>query len=568
MVRGLIGTAALAAAAALAGADHAQAASKRPAPARPDVAVTAVAAPRSVTAGTPFQVDVTLRERSGRASAQAVVSVSGAAEPATAPAVRVPPGGRKHVLLSVTVPTAGTSTITVRAGVAGDSAAANNAGSATVAATDFVLWPTRVLVDSFAGYGAQFNQNVYAKLSRDAGVDDANVGDMEAKVTTLGPQLVRLFFHRSAFWDPDRMQSFVRAAQLAQRAGATIDVTWQTSAGSDLDIEITRFGHLLSDLVLRRGVTNLRWATLQNEVNSTRITMETYDHLYRVLDAALVADGVRDRVRFMGGDLVAQTSPLGQTQNDWLRFLGARMSDVLDAYSIHVYWDFWSPEKIERRLTEVRQIVDALPAAQRKPLYIAEYGARGHRDPGDAGPGTSDDGAPLGNTNENAFQHAWLDVLAPRLGFAGAVKWDAYFGRYDAKEQAYTLIGSPQEGWPLRPVYHLTRLFTSTMRPGWRVLGVDGAKGPRVVTAFAGPQGELTLFGLDTQGALLNTTSATVSTYAIGGLPPATAFRLQLWNADGTGTLAAPLAVTSDASGVIRIGAPLQCVFALTTLPV
>ncbi|HEY3185573.1 MAG TPA: hypothetical protein VGJ77_22200 [Gaiellaceae bacterium] len=567
MVRGLIGATVLAAAAALAGAGHAHAASKRPAPARPDVAVTAVDAPRSVTAGTPFQVDVTLRERSGRAPAQAVVSVSGAAEPASAPAVRVAPGGQKHVLLSVTVPTAGTSTIMVRAGVARDAAAANNAATRIVAATDFVLWSTRVLVDSFAGYGAQFNQNVYSALSRAAGVDDANVGDMEGKVTALGPQFVRLFFHRSAFWDADRMQSFVRAAQLAQRAGATIDVTWQTSAGSDLDVEITRFGHLLSDLVLNRGVTNLRWATLQNEVNSTRVSMETYDHLYRVLDAALAVDGVRDRIRFMGGDLVAQPSPLGQTQNDWLRFLGARMSDILDAYSIHVYWDFWSPEKIERRLTEVRQIVDALPAEQRRPLYITEFGARGHRDPGDAGPGTFDGGAPLGNTNANAFQHAWLDVLAPRLGFAGAVKWDAYFGRYDAKPQAYTMIGPPQEGWPLRPVYNLTRLFTATTRPGWKAVAVDGAKGPRLVTAFAGPQGELTLVGLDTQGALLNTTSATVSTYTIGGLPPAATFRLQLWNADGTGTLAAPLAVTSDASGVIRIGAPLQCVFALTTLP-
>lgn len=563
MVRALTTTAVLAAAAALAGAGHAQAASK----ARPDVAVAGIAAPRSVVAGTPFEVDVTLRERSGRASAQAVVSVSGAAEPASAPAVRVSAGGRKHVLLNVTVPTAGAATITVRVGVARDSAAANNARSATLGVTDFVLDSTNVPVDSFAGYGAQFNQNVYAALSRAAGVDEANVGDMEAKVTALGPQFVRLFFNRSAFWDDDRMQSFVRAAQLAQRAGATIDVTWQTSAGSDLDVEITRFGHLLAGLVLNRGVTNLRWATIQNEVNSTRITMETYDRLYRVLDAALRADGVRDRIRFMGGDLVAQPSPLGQTQDDWLRFLGARMSDVLDAYSIHVYWDFWSPEKIERRLTEVRQIVDALPAAQRRPVYISEFGVRGHRDPGDAGPGTFDDGAPLGNTNANAFQHAWLDVLAPRLGFAGTVKWDAYFGRYDAKPQAYTMIGPPQEGWPLRPVYHLTRLFTAAVRPGWKVLGVEGAKGPRILTAYAGPQGELTLFGLDTQGALLDTTSATVSTYTIGGVPPATTFRLQLWNADGTGTLAAPLAVTSDASGVIRIGAPLQCVFALTTLP-
>src|SRR4029079_1513238 len=138
----------------------------------------------------------------------------------------------------------------------------------------------------------------------------------------------------------------------------------------------------------------------------------------------------------------------------------------------------------------------------------------GRRTPGDGGPGTWDDGTPLGNTNVNAFQHAWLDVLAARLGFAGTVKCDAYFGRYDGMPQAYTMIGPPQEGWPLRSAYYATRLFTETTRPGWKVVGVDGASsGTRLVTAFAGPQGELTLLGLDTAGAGLNAPSAKVSTY-------------------------------------------------------
>src|SRR5215208_724137 len=162
-IRGLL----LAVVAALTGAGTAGAAERR-IPARPDVAVSRVTAPRSVAAGTPFQLDVTLRERSGRTAADAVVTVSGGAEEASAPAVRVSAGGSRHVVLTVTVSEAGTSTLRVRAGVARDSAAANNAVSATVAATDFVLGPAKILVESFAGYGAQFNQNVYAALSRDA----------------------------------------------------------------------------------------------------------------------------------------------------------------------------------------------------------------------------------------------------------------------------------------------------------------------------------------------------------------------------------------------------------------
>jgi hypothetical protein len=37
------------------------------------------------------------------------------------------------------------------------------------------------------------------------------------------------------------------------------------------------------------------------------------------------------------------------------------MSDLLDAYSIHVFWDYWDTQKLVDRLTEVRAIVDALP---------------------------------------------------------------------------------------------------------------------------------------------------------------------------------------------------------------
>jgi hypothetical protein len=322
-----------------------------------------------------------------------------------------------------------------------------------------------------------------------------------------------------------------------------------------------RFADVLTDLVLNRGVANLRWASVQNEVNSTKITFDQYDRMVRLIDGRLRQNGVRDRVLIMGGDLVSTA------QDQWFQFMGERESDVVDGYGIHVYWDFWAPDKLARRLTEVRQIVDGLPDAARKPLYVTEFGARGRRSPGDGGPGAWDDGTPLGNTSVNAFQHAWLDVLAARLGFAGTVKWDAYFGRYDGMAQAYTMIGPPQEGWPLRSVYYVTRLFTETTRPGWKVVGVDGTSGTRLVTAFAGTQGELTLLGLDTAGAGLNAPSSRVSTYTIGGLPPGTVFRLQLWNADGTGTLGLPLTVVSDAAGVVRIGAPLHCVFALTTLP-
>ena len=57
------------------------------------------------------------------------------------------------------------------------------------------------------------------------------------------------------------------------------------------------------------------------------------------------------------------------------------------------------------------------------------------------------------------------------------------------------------------------------------------------------------------------------TSYAIGGLPPQTTFVLSVWNELGDGaTLTMPAAQT-DASGVATFTAPLNAVFALTTIP-
>jgi hypothetical protein len=89
------------------------------------------------------------------------------------------------------------------------------------------------------------------------------------------------------------------------------------------------------------------------------------------------------------------------------------MSDIIDAYSIHVFWDYWDTPKLQQRLTEVRTIVDSLPAAGRKPLYVTEYAVRGIRAYGGATlpePGVFADGTPMRKANINGFQHLWFDV--------------------------------------------------------------------------------------------------------------------------------------------------------------
>ena len=535
---------------------------------RPDLVIAGLRVPRGAALGTQFLVSARIGEPTGGVPARAqVVLTSGATTLATVPIV-VQPGRRVRVAIPVKLTALGPYelTLAVTDVSPAETNPDNNTAQGALVVSEFYANTSEVLVPELAGYGVQFNQNVYAAISRNAGVTDGNVVDMEQKITALGPQLARLFFHPNALKDPDLMQSFVRSVQLAQRAGATINVTWQ--GGTLSDEAMTSFGGVLANLV-KNGVSRLRWVTVQNEVNSTRITMDQYEHAYRVLNTALTAAGVREQVRFMGGDLVGSKSPLGQTQADWFNFLATRMADLLDAYSVHAYWNYWDTPRLVTRLQDVKAIWNALPAAGRKPLYVTEYGVRGRRTLNGTpypDPGVWDDATPIEQTEVNAFQHAWFDVLAARLGYAGTIKWDGYFGRYDKGIQDYSSIGPPQQGWPLRPIYSLLRLFIGTTQPGWRVVSVDGTSGTKLLAGYAGPAGQQTVIGLDTSGASLNAVSPTQVSYQIGGLPPSATVQLVVWNQDGSGVLSAAVPVQTDAAGIAAVTVPQQAVFALTTL--
>ncbi|MDX6399928.1 MAG: hypothetical protein QOF27_534, partial [Gaiellaceae bacterium] len=167
----------------------------------------------------------------------------------------------------------------------------------------------------------------------------------------------------------------------------------------------------------------------------------------------------------------------------------------------------------------------------------------------------------------SAFQHAWFDVLAARLGYTGTSKWDSYFGKYDNGTQAYFMIGSPANGWPLYPLYNFVRLLTSTVKRDWRTVNVDSVPDTsRLLAAYVGKKGEHTIVGLDTAGAQLNALSDTQVSYTVGGLPPSKRFHVAVWNEAGDGVVGPSKVITSDAAGVVTLVAPLHGVFALTSL--
>jgi hypothetical protein len=407
-----------------------------------------------------------------------------------------------------------------------------------------------VVASHFVGYGGQMNNNLYAAISAAKGVTPENVVDAEDKVVALAPDHVRIF------WDPDgtadNTQSFERVAELAQRAGATINVTWWHGPYPDPDVQMKAFADELVHLIQDRQIDAVRAITIQNEVNSTSIPQPLYEELYRSLDAHLRAAGLRDHIAFVCGDLVRDG------QLSWLQYMAANMADVCDAYSTHIYWDYDDTAKPVDRLTEVRGIVDALPAAGRKPLEVTEFGIRGDTAPGEAQPGRYSDGELLGRTNENAFQHAWFNILAMRLGYVSVLKWDVYFAMYDDTEQYYGMIGIPPD-WFLKPVYFASQAFTRTTEPGWDIARVSGEQSAGLVSALVGPRGDTTVFALNKDYGARK--------FAVTGLPPGVPLHVIVWHGEdgGDGGLSETEMVSSDDCRA-EITVPKRSFAAITTL--
>jgi hypothetical protein len=518
--------------------------------------IGSVKANRAVLPGHPFYVQVTLVDRASSPRKASIVVSDPTNQVLATGSATVRPRRRLTVKLPLTLTTVGRNPLKMFVTGVGTR-------RFTVDVAEFKARTGAVIVPDFAGYGGQFNHHVYAALSRAAGVTDDNVVDMEQKMRALHPEFSRIFFTPQAFTDPDKMQSFVRTVQFAQSTGTDINITWQGGT-----FQPQNFANVLLDLVRNKGITHLKWVTLQNEPNRTRMTMDAYEKQYRDLDPLI--QSIRGQVKYMGGDLVRGPDTGAPNQDVWFQYLAAHMSDILDAYSIHVFWDYWDTQKLVDRLTEVRAIVDALPQNSRKPIYVTEYGVRGQRTFNGApqvDPGVWDDGTPITQTNISAFQHAWFDVLAADLGYMGTSKWDSYYGKYDNGTQAYYFIGAPQSGWPLYPMYNLLQLFTTTVKRGWRVVATDSVPDTtRILASYVGKKKQLTVIGLDTVGAQLNTGTTTTSSYSIAGFPSSKPVNLVIWNANADGLLTPKQVVTADPNGVVNLTVAQHEVFVLTTV--
>jgi hypothetical protein len=558
---------------------------------RPDLRVVAVHAPPQTLTSRRVDVVADIEEALDDTGATATLTLLAGGVPIAALAdVEVGAGAdASPVFEDVLLDLAARSTLTVR--IEGAAPAeydvANNEGTTEIDVTEHELVRSSVLLDALGGFGAHFNQHVYAPVTNPP---VSSLPDFEAKVVAFGPDLVRVFYNdnfeeRQPNKGPNT-ESFYKTLELAQETGAVINVTYQATdvAKNQPSVSMATFADRLETAVKVRGVTNLRWVTVGNEPNATLLTLEQYEALNRALDAELVARGLREQIRFMVGDLVRDK------QRPWFQYIAEHMNDLVDAWSVHIYWNYWETAYFgETRLKDVRLIVtEELPPEARKPTYVMEYAVRGAKTfPGlpTRESGYWADGTEMARTNVAAFQQLWFGLNAAQLGFTGAVKWEAYWGKYtSAYNSLYAAIGPAEigpaeEGWPLFPTYHSLRLLFTTTARGWQVLEVapwednDWVLGvpdspEKEIVAFAGTDEALTFIGLDSNGAQLNGVSPEVRSYSIGGLPENATFTLALWNAagDGLNTIAGP--VPTNENGVARFEVPLHAAFALTNVPV
>jgi hypothetical protein len=467
----------------------------------------------------------------------------------------------------------------------------------TTAVTEFALNPRNVVVPDFEGYGAQMNSDLYTSLSNPAkgwiNSPPQDVANVEAKVKSMKPGLCRIFLSPNNYvaGNENQMTSFYQTVQLAQAAGARVNITWwflrqAPKTGNQLTYtqqDMQNFAGTLIDLVKNRGITAIQEITIQNEADSVawlNSNKPMYNTAYRLLDESLRAANIRNQVKFVGGDLVLNG------QMPWFTYMAQNMDDILDGWSVHIYWNYWDPSYLSSRFNGILADMTTLhgQGLNTKPLSVTEYGVRGlatlngspikdanpYRNGAltntDAGYYQNADGSltPISQTNIAAFQQAQFNLQGAGDGFIGFSKWDFYRAQYDFGYQDYSLIGylfdptSGQDRWPLRPSYYMEWMMANTTGQHWQTLGLQGSSGARLIAPFRSPQGNLTLLAMSTDAA--------AAPFTIGNLPANTAFHVLLWNADGSGRVTAAADVNSGPAGAILLNVPAGSVVALTTV--
>ena len=359
-------------------------------------------------------------------------------------------------------------------------------------------------------------------------------------------------------------------------------------------VMMRRFARIVEEA--RRQFPCVTHVTIQNEPNgeghdlarkgNPGLSRRLYELLYRHLDAELkkIPDPqrpsrkLRQAITIVAGDLVDRPKAPRNNQDVWLKYIHANMErprtgfpSVVDAYSIHVYWDPTRnigegfPKKLEGRLRRLVGTIRNLPSDL--PIYVTEYGVKLQK--AKLEPGTLDR-VTLEKHPRVAFQHAWFNALAPQCGTAGLAKWVLY--RTEPPPRGWGnwgMLDSPSQQFERTPVYRVTRFFNHVVPSGWRAAGFGPqadkkdilVSGNILVSRFAAPN------GVDNSVVVLNSTPDRQDVQ-VHGLTKNRAYHGAVWNRDGNGRNQPldPVRTGADGTAVVH-DVPPHGVVGLSTLP-
>ena len=163
---------------------------------RPDLVVAAVHAPPQTLTTRAIDVVADVSELNGDVGATATLRLMLGPTPLAEPkTVTVPKGGSVSVQFpGVNLTTAMSAELSVLIDDAApfETDGTNNSRSSTVEVTEHELVRSNVLVQALGGYGAQFNNHVYAPITS---VARRRYGDFEDKAKALQPHIVRIFYN-------------------------------------------------------------------------------------------------------------------------------------------------------------------------------------------------------------------------------------------------------------------------------------------------------------------------------------------------------------------------------------
>jgi hypothetical protein len=256
------------------------------------------------------------------------------------------------------------------------------------------------------------------------------------------------------------------------------------------------------------------------------VTPENLGAVYTDLHELLKARGLRKQIGMMGGDLIEglqdEESPFNHRA--WFRYMSKNYADILDAYSVHIYWNYDAAHKFKHRLDDVQQVLKPLI---KRPLYVTEYGVKGFdikrpKNPnGVPAPGNfhvpnTDRTIPIGRTNVRFSRrvHRAAQMSTPASGLTTMDK-----GRSGCDRRARTKAGRCTRATTFFVCHDDDRTGGASR--------VDFDASHQCVAAFAGVR-----LGLDEAGQLQNGRSSKRATF----LPPRK--RLSpFWNKNGGGMI-------------------------------